>query len=86
MQLRVISRDVYGRKLRLSLAHDTEINFFKFPGVVFPGVLVDGLITGVLTQAAALLWIVEQFQNGFGKYVDLAGLNQQAIETVLNYF
>ena len=59
-----------------SIPQYIEIYLFKSPGVLLPGVLFDGLLTGVLTQAATLLWIVDQFQRGLGKLIDIPRINQ----------
>src|SRR5687767_5181038 len=85
-QLIADPRYVYHWRSRCSISHYTEIDLLQSSGVVFPGVLFDGLLTDVLTQAVTLLWIVDQFQCGLGKRIDIAWLNQKAIVTMLNHF
>src|SRR5690349_6940201 len=72
----VISGNIYKGRSRWSISHYFEIDLFKSLRVVFPGVLFNSLVTSILTQAAALLWIVDQFQRCLGKLVDIPWLNQ----------
>ncbi len=85
-QLLAISRYFYHWSSRWSISHYTQIDFFESLSVVFPGVLFDCLLTCILTQAAALPGIINQFQHGLGELIDIPRLNQHASVPILDHF